>query len=378
MNNAMMKTAGAFVISVLSLITQPALAQPGLKGEYYNGTNFETKIATRIDPKISFNWQGQSPVPGIGQSYFSVRWTGKLYAPATGKYDFSATVDDGIRVWVGNRKVIDAWALHDDVNVTGSIILEAGKYYDLRVDYFNDLLEGKIDMLWHRPDDAKQQPVTLNQSGRPVVRPDGYQPVDAQYFYRTAPPAPKPVVAVTPTPTPRSKPVTAAVIPKPKSVDKPVAPPVAIAKPRPAVVVADTPAVSPPVVPTEPQKKPVAETFGTLEAGKSLVLENVFFEQSKYALSPTSFAELDKLVRTLQQNPAVRIEIAGHTDDVGDPRLNQSLSEYRARVVMNYLIRQGIADDRIEATGYGGSRPLTENTTEVGRAKNRRVAFVVK
>ncbi len=69
---------------------------------------------------------------------------------------------------------------------------------------------------------------------------------------------------------------------------------------------------------------------------------------------------------------------AGHADNVGDPRLNQSLSEYRARVVMNYLIRHGIAGDRVGAMGYGGSRPVAGNDTETGRAKNRRVKFVVK
>lgn len=357
------------------LAIPPALAQPGLKGEYYNGTNFETKVATRIDPQISFNWNGRNPVPGIGLSYFSVRWTGKLYAPVSGKYDFSATVDDGIRVWVGNRRVIDAWGLHDDVNVRGSIMLEAGNYYDLRVDYFNDLLEGKIDMLWHRPDDANQQQVTLNQYGRPVVRPDGYRPIDAQYLYRTAPVPPKRAV---PLPKPAVKPI--AVAPKPKPVRKPVSTPVVTAKPRPTLVVAAAPLPTPPPSATlaAAEKKPVNETFGALETGKSLVLENVFFEQSKYVLLPESYAELDKLVRTLQQNPAVRIEIAGHTDNVGDPRLNQSLSEYRARVVMNYLTRHGIGGDRVEATGYGGSRPLTSNDTETNRAKNRRVAFVVK
>ncbi|MBC8155892.1 MAG: OmpA family protein [Bacteroidetes bacterium] len=373
-----MKNAQILILIALWLTSPVSLAQSGLKGEYFTGTNFEKKVLTRIDPQIKFDWNGRSPAPGIGLSYFSVRWTGKVYAPASGKYDFSATVDDGIRVWVDNQKIIDAWALHDDENFRGSITLRAGQYYDLRVEYFNDMLEGVIDLLWHRPDDANQQLVTLNKYGRPVVRPDGYRPVDAQYLYRTAPPAPKPVVAV----APKSKPklITAAVVPKPKPVSKPVSTSVAIAKPRPAVVVVAAPSVTPPPAATltAPEKKPVAETFGALETGKSLVLENVFFEQSKPVLLPESYAELDKLVRTLQQNPAMRIEIAGHTDNVGDPRLNQSLSEYRARVVMNYLTRHGIAGARVDAKGYGGSQPLTGNTTETERAKNRRVAFVVK
>ena len=113
-------------------------------------------------------------------------------------------------------------------------------------------------------------------------------------------------------------------------------------------------------------------------AGEAVVLRNVFFEQSDYRLLPASYAELDKLVRTMQQQPTLRIEIAGHTDNQGDPRLNLALSENRAKVVANYLIRHGIAEDRLDSKGYGGTRPLTDNVGEGSRAQNRRVEFVVK
>ncbi len=109
-----------------------------------------------------------------------------------------------------------------------------------------------------------------------------------------------------------------------------------------------------------------------------VTLRHVQFEQSSYVLLPESFPELDKLVERLRQQAHWRIEVMGHTDNVGDPRLNQVLSEYRAKVVMNYLIRHGIADDRIEANGYGGSRPIAGNDTEDGRSRNRRVEFILK
>ncbi len=361
-----MKTAWVVTSMLIGLICPAVLAQPGMIAEYYNGTNFETKVLTRIDPQINFNWAGRSPGAGMGVSYFSVRWTGKLLAPVSGKYTFSALVDDGIRVWVGNRKVIDAWALHDDENFVGSVILEAGKYYDLRVDYFNDMLEGKIELQWHRPDEVNKRSPVIERYGRSVPGPPIYQSIDARYLYRTVPFPPKPVV--TP-PKPVIKPIAVAK-PTPKPLPKPAALP-----PKPTPVVA---AVSPPAVVTAPEKKPETETFGSVETGKTLVLENVFFEQSNYVLLPESFAELDKLVRTLRQNPAVRIDIAGHTDNVGDPRLNQSLSEYRARVVKNYLTQHGITDERVESAGYGGSRPVAGNDTEAGRARNRRVTFTVK
>ena len=90
------------------LIVGLAVAQPGLKGEYYTGTDFGRKVMTRIDPQIRFDWSARDPAPGIPHSYYSIRWTGKLLAPATGQYRFYAKVDDGIRIWVGNQKVMDS------------------------------------------------------------------------------------------------------------------------------------------------------------------------------------------------------------------------------------------------------------------------------
>jgi outer membrane protein OmpA-like peptidoglycan-associated protein len=128
----------------------------------------------------------------------------------------------------------------------------------------------------------------------------------------------------------------------------------------------------------EKSVKEEAETFESLEKGKAVVLRKISFEQSRYILLPDSYAELDKLVTTLEKYPRLQIEIAGHTDGVGDPRLNQALSEHRAIVVTNYLMRKGIAENRLSAKGYGSSRPLAGNATEEERSQNRRVEFVIK
>ncbi len=353
-----MKTVLIPLTFLLGLISGVSLAQAGLTGDYYNGTNFEEKVLTRIDPQLAFDWTGRSPVPGVGKSYYSIRWTGKLLAPVSGRYIFNAKVDDGIRIWVGNRKVMDVWRLNDSKQFTGSVTLEAGQYYDLRIDYFNDLLGGVLELFWQRPDEPK------------LPFSNG-TPIGGQYLYQRVPPPPKPaVIPLKPTPEPVAKPV-AVVKPEPKPLPKPVIVP---AKPKPVLVAA----VSPPSTPALPEKKSTPETVAPAETGKTMVLENVFFERSTCVLVPESFAALDNLVLLLRQHPTALIELAGHTDNVGDPRLNQTLSEYRARVVMSYLIQHGIAEDRITATGYGGSRPVTENNTEPGRAKNRRVEFILK
>ncbi len=256
---------------LIGLKCPAVLAQPGLQGEYFKGTNFEQKVFTRVDPQIAFSWTGRSPGPGLGESYFSVRWTGKLRAPATGRYDFSATVDDGIRVWVGNKKIIDAWALHDDENFRGSILLKAGAYYDLRVEYFNDMLEGVINLVWHRPDDTSTVPPLVDAAGKIIGDPTTYHTIEGQFLYRTVPPPPKPVRPVVAPPKSVAKPVVVA----PAPVRKPTTLP---AKPVPRPVAVATPPTS--VSPSPSAKRPAPETFEHLEVGKTLVLKTVFLSKA--------------------------------------------------------------------------------------------------
>lgn len=114
-----------------------------------------------------------------------------------------------------------------------------------------------------------------------------------------------------------------------------------------------------------------------LRPGASIVLNNVFFETNKYDLLPTSMIELDRLVTLLQQNPEKKIEIGGHTDNVGSDEANLLLSDQRAASVVSYLVKKGIAADRLTAKGYGETMPVATNDTDAGRAKNRRTEFKV-
>ena len=342
----------------------PIMAQPGLKGEYYNGTNFERKVLTRVDPQLNFTWASQSPAPGIDRSYYSVRWTGKLVAPASGRYTFYAKVDDGIRIWVGNKIVMDVWQLNDSRKFTGSVVLQAGHTYDLKVDYFNAMYGGVIELFWERPDAEKPLFSFSKTPGTPIT---------AQYFRQPIPPIarlPKPAAA-----SPGAVAVAA-----PKRVAKPVAaPPLPIPKSTVTPTIAGSPVViTKPTIATPAIPKPVPETLEGVSAGETVVLRHVQFEQSSYMLLPKSSSELDQLVRVMNRNPQWRIEIAGHTDNVGDPRLNLTLSKNRAKVVAHYLIQSGVADHRIDANGYGSTRPVADNTDEKGRIKNRRVEIKIQ
>lgn len=114
-----------------------------------------------------------------------------------------------------------------------------------------------------------------------------------------------------------------------------------------------------------------------IEIGKKVVLKNIFFETAKYNLMPESEAELTKLVQFLEKNKALKVEIGGHTDNVGTQAYNQDLSENRAKSVYTYLIEKGIDASRLSYKGYNFSEPIAPNTTEEGRAQNRRTEFKI-
>ncbi|GAA4102194.1 OmpA family protein [Mucilaginibacter panaciglaebae] len=114
-----------------------------------------------------------------------------------------------------------------------------------------------------------------------------------------------------------------------------------------------------------------------IEVGNKVILKNIFFDTNKYQLEPESRAELQKLIEFLQLNPTVRIEISGHTDNVGNDELNQTLSENRAKSVYDFLISGKIEPGRMVYKGYGKTQPIAPNDSDENRAKNRRTEFKI-
>jgi outer membrane protein OmpA-like peptidoglycan-associated protein len=108
-----------------------------------------------------------------------------------------------------------------------------------------------------------------------------------------------------------------------------------------------------------------------------MVLKNIFFETDKHDLKETSKIELNKLIRLLETNPGLKIEIGGHTDNVGSHEYNITLSENRAKTVNQYLVENGIEQSRLLYKGYGETKPVDTNETPEGRAINRRTEFKV-
>ncbi|RMG76764.1 MAG: hypothetical protein D6707_11970 [Bacteroidetes bacterium] len=114
-----------------------------------------------------------------------------------------------------------------------------------------------------------------------------------------------------------------------------------------------------------------------IEENKPLRLQNIYFASNSSELIPTSYAELNVLVKYLKTHPEKKIKITGHTDSKGNADFNLKLSIERAKSVAEYLMQQGIDKTRISYTGKGNTRPIADNTTKEGRAKNRRVEFEI-
>jgi outer membrane protein OmpA-like peptidoglycan-associated protein len=114
-----------------------------------------------------------------------------------------------------------------------------------------------------------------------------------------------------------------------------------------------------------------------IEVGTKIVLNNIFFDFNKATLRTESVAELDRVNKLMTDMPSLRIEISGHTDNIGSASYNKKLSESRAKAVVDYLAKKGIERTRMEFKGYGFKQPIASNKTKEGRQQNRRTEFKI-
>jgi len=114
-----------------------------------------------------------------------------------------------------------------------------------------------------------------------------------------------------------------------------------------------------------------------IKVGSNIALRNVFFNSGKWDVKSDSYAELDRLVALLSDITSLKIEISGHTDNIGSVSFNELLSQRRADAVVNYLAGKGVDKKRLSAKGYGQSKPVDSNNTAEGRALNRRTEFEI-
>jgi outer membrane protein OmpA-like peptidoglycan-associated protein len=114
-----------------------------------------------------------------------------------------------------------------------------------------------------------------------------------------------------------------------------------------------------------------------VQLNASFVFNNILFATNSFELPVNGLAELQQLVQVLQDNPTLKVEISGHTDNTGNPKDNLTLSTNRAKAIVDYLMGKGIDHTRLSYKGYGDTQPIADNNSESGRAKNRRTSFTV-
>lgn len=110
---------------------------------------------------------------------------------------------------------------------------------------------------------------------------------------------------------------------------------------------------------------------------RNYTLEDVYFETGSYNLTSDSWVAMHKLLEALSFNPKMKVEIAGHTDNVGDSQANLNLSQRRADTLVEWLVKKGADSSRLIAKGYGDKNPIADNATADGRAKNRRTEIKI-
>lgn len=134
----------------------------GLIGEYYNCSDFTQYALSRIDQEVNFRWAENAPDTMIGEDTFSVRWTGFVVPRFSERYTFCTYADDGVRLWVNNTLIIDNWKSQSPVFTEGSMDLEAGKYYEIKLEYFEDVKSCQVKLSW-RSNSQKQEIIPSSQ-----------------------------------------------------------------------------------------------------------------------------------------------------------------------------------------------------------------------
>lgn len=254
-------------------------------------------------------------------------------------------VDDGIRVWIGDKLLINNWQLNDVGFSNGKLYLEAGVEYTIKVEYFNALKEAELHLYWKLPKDPGQGWFSSWWDG------DNPKVVPAEYFSlpQESIPAVKLNPAIEPTPT--------------LEVESPMLPMTEEKEPEQIVI---EPAIGKPIPSTK-------------EDIKQYIPSHVEFELGKADILTASYPELNTLATFLSTNPTRKVDISGHTDYVGDAAKNLELSERRARAVAAYLIKQGVSHTQINsAKGYGGSQPINKSKDSKHHPENRRVEFIIQ
>lgn len=348
-----MKKRILFGVVLLMVVFTNGYGQQGLKAEFYDGANFNRFVAVQYVDNIDMYWNDTPPVSGIDPHVCSIRWTGKLKPTKSGSYKFSARVDDGIRVWIDDQLIIDQWELNDVGKFVSDFDFVANTEYDLKVEYFNALIEGEVRLLWKIPktkDELSWSEYLFGESKKHTV-------IAPEYFLR---------------PDEIEDNNEDDLVVEAFQLEDDLDEQVEISIPEQEKVEVNDPT---PLI-TEAEQS-AAEKIIIAKKAEKFTPKNIAFEKGKTVILKPSIDDLEVFAQFMLDYPHLTVMIEGHTDPVGDAEMNLQLSKDRAYTIANYLTKKGIDSKRIDAEGYGGSRPLVVPKKGTYYPANRRVVFVV-
>ncbi|MEU7856141.1 PA14 domain-containing protein [Nonomuraea sp. NPDC049141] len=156
------RTGTAAIAGGKATVTLPAgsattlvIDQQGLSATYFDNADLTGATVTRIDPTVNFDWGSAAPDPAIGADTFSVRWTGKVMADKAETYTFVTTTDDGVRLWVDGKPLIDNWTDHSKRDDTGQVALSAGTH-DIKMEFYDSGYDAIAELRWESPSIPRQ------------------------------------------------------------------------------------------------------------------------------------------------------------------------------------------------------------------------------
>src|SRR5688572_27521001 len=128
----------------------------GLTGAYFHNASLSDAALTRVDSTVNFDWAYGSPASNIQADTFSARWTGQVQAKSTGTYRFYTSTDDGVRLWVNGKLMVDRWQIQAATEYSNTISLVAGQRYSLKMEYYENAGRASAKLRWSGPGVAKE------------------------------------------------------------------------------------------------------------------------------------------------------------------------------------------------------------------------------
>ncbi len=323
----------------------------GLMAEYFSDFRLQRSIMTVKEPTIDFYLLNEKPYRQVPADKFTTRWQGGLYSPYSGYYKFTVRADDGIRVWIDGKIMLDEWHEQMVESYDFSVRMNEGEMHTIKVEYLQLQLRHAVAQLYWEYDGRRKTIVpTKYLYTNPSILCNEFDKIEETV----------------------EEEISVKRIEKKKpSVGDPY-----VVKDE----IGEEEIIEKEIVEiTEEEVVEESEIFKGLPDKKSINLENIYFEQGKYEFKQDGITQktLQELVNALKKYDSLKVKIVGHTDNVGNYNANLRLSRNRASKVVSHLVLSGIKPSRLSSEGFGSSNPIASNETESGRRKNRRVELVV-